>query len=77
MPTTKRAIDFSTYYIFIYNKSSISRIIGDSSMLLSVSLFDKRSIQDISEQLIEKVLLKLLKEDKVVEIGSYKDAMYC
>ena len=40
----------------------------------------KRSIQDqlpdISEQLIEMVLSKLIKEDKIVKIGSYKDAMY-
>ena len=40
----------------------------------------KRSIQDqlpdISEQLIEMVLSKLTKEDKIVKIGSYKDAMY-
>jgi hypothetical protein len=40
----------------------------------------KRSIQyqlpDISEQLIEMVLSTLIKEDKIVKIGSYKDAMY-
>lgn len=40
----------------------------------------KRSIQDqlpdISEQLIELVLSKLIKEEKIIKIGSYKDAMY-
>ena len=40
----------------------------------------KRAIQDqlpdISEQLIEMVLSKLLKEGKIVKIGSYKDAVY-
>ena len=40
----------------------------------------KRTIRDqlpdISEQLIETVLSKLLKEGKIVKIGSYKDAMY-
>lgn len=40
----------------------------------------KRSIQDqlpdISEQLIEMVLSKLIKEEKITKIGSYKDAMY-
>lgn len=40
----------------------------------------KRSIQDqlpdISEQLIEMVLSKLTKEDKIVKIGSYKNAKY-
>lgn len=40
----------------------------------------KRSIQnqlpDISEQLIEMVLSKLIKEEKIIKIGSYKDAMY-
>ncbi len=40
----------------------------------------KRTIQnqlpDISEELIEMVLSKLIKEDKIVKIGSYKDAMY-
>jgi Fic family protein len=40
----------------------------------------KRTIQDqlpdISEQLIEMVLSKLIKEDKIVKIGSYKDAIY-
>ena len=39
----------------------------------------KRSIQDqlpdISEQLIEMVLSKLTKEDKIVKIGSYKDTI--
>ena len=40
----------------------------------------KRSIQnqlpDISEQLIEMVLSQLIKKDKIIKIGSYKDAMY-
>lgn len=40
----------------------------------------KRKIQDqlpdISEQLIEMVLAKLLKEEKIIKIGSYKDALY-
>ncbi len=40
----------------------------------------KRAIQDqlpdISEQMIELVLSKLLKEGKIIKIGSYKDAVY-
>ena len=40
----------------------------------------KRTIRDqlpdTSEQLIEMVLSKLLKEGKIIKIGSYKDAMY-
>ena len=40
----------------------------------------KRAIQDqlpdISEQLIEMILSKLIKEEKIIKIGSYKDAMY-
>lgn len=40
----------------------------------------KRTIQDqlpdISEQLIEMILSKLIKEKKIIKIGSYKDAMY-
>ena len=33
-------------------------------------------LPDVSERLIEQVLAKLLKEEKIVKIGSYKDAMY-
>ena len=40
----------------------------------------KRTIQDqlpdISEQLIEMILSKLIKEGKIIKIGSFKDAMY-
>ena len=40
----------------------------------------KKGIQDqlpdVSEQLIEMVLAKLLKEGKIIKIGTYKDAMY-
>ena len=36
----------------------------------------KDQLPDISEQLIELVLAKLIKEDKIIKIGSYKDAMY-
>lgn len=43
-------------------------------------LFPKKGIQDqlpdVSEQLIEMVLAKLLKEGKIIKIGTYKDAMY-
>lgn len=33
-------------------------------------------LPDINENLIEIVLSKLIKEGKIVKIGSYKDAMY-
>ncbi len=33
-------------------------------------------LPDISENLIEIVLSKLIKEGKIAKIGSYKDAMY-
>ena len=33
-------------------------------------------LPDVSENLIETVLSKLLKEGKIIKIGSYKDAMY-
>ena len=33
-------------------------------------------LPDISEDLIESVVVKLLKEEKIIKIGSYKDAMY-
>ena len=33
-------------------------------------------LPDISENLIEIVLSKLIKEGKIVKIGFYKDAMY-
>jgi hypothetical protein len=33
-------------------------------------------LPDISENLIEAVLAKLLKEDKIYKIGSFKGAMY-
>ena len=33
-------------------------------------------LPDTSEQLIEMVLAKLLKEEKIIKIGSFKDAMY-
>lgn len=36
----------------------------------------KDQLPDVSEQLIELVLSKLLKEGKIIKIGSYKDAMY-
>lgn len=36
----------------------------------------KDQLPDISEQLIEMVLSKLIKENKIVKIGSFKDAMY-
>ena len=51
------------------------------ALLLNVFIpISKRTIRDqlpdISEQLIEMVLSKLLKEGKIIKIGSYKDAMY-
>lgn len=51
------------------------------TLLLNVFVpISKKGIQDhlpdISEQLIEMVLSKLLKEEKIIKIGSYKDAMY-
>ncbi len=51
------------------------------TLLLNVFVpISKKGIQDhlpdISEQLIETVLSKLLKEGKIIKIGSYKDAMY-
>ena len=33
-------------------------------------------LPDVSENLIEAVVVKLLKEEKIIKIGSYKDAMY-
>ena len=36
----------------------------------------KDQLPDISEQLIEMVLSKLIKEEKIIKIGSYRDAMY-
>lgn len=49
-------------------------------LLNAFAPISKRSIRDqlpdISEQLIEMILSKLIKEDKIVKIGSYKDAMY-
>ena len=33
-------------------------------------------LPDVSENLVETVLTKLLKEGKIIKIGSYKDAMY-
>ena len=33
-------------------------------------------LPDVSENLVEAVLSKLLKEGKIIKIGSYKDAMY-
>lgn len=51
------------------------------TLLLNVFVpISKKGIQDhlpdVSEQLIEMVLSKLLKEEKIIKIGSYKDAMY-
>lgn len=51
------------------------------TLLLNVFVpISKKGIQDhlpdVSEQLIEMVLSKLLKEGKIIKIGSYKDAMY-
>lgn len=36
----------------------------------------QEQLPDISTQLIETVLSKLIKEGKIVKIGTYKDAMY-
>ena len=36
----------------------------------------KDQLPDVSEQLIELVLSKLLKEEKIIKIGSFKDAKY-
>ena len=33
-------------------------------------------LPDVSEQMVELVLSKLIKEEKIIKIGSYKDAMY-
>ena len=65
--------------------SQIDKKITKSKRIENVLLnafvpISKKRIQDqlpdISEQLIEMVLSKLLKEKKIVKIGSYKDAMY-
>ena len=65
--------------------SQIDKKITKSKRIENVLLnafvpISKKRIQDqlpdISEQLIEIVLSKLLKEKKIVKIGSYKDAMY-
>lgn len=34
------------------------------------------NLPDVSEELIEMTLSKLLKEDKIIKIGTYKNAMY-
>ena len=51
------------------------------SLLLNAFVpISKRTIQDqlpdISEQLIEMILSKLIKEGKIIKIGSFKDATY-
>lgn len=33
-------------------------------------------LPDVSENLVETILSKLIKEEKIIKIGSYKDAMY-
>ena len=33
-------------------------------------------LPDVSENLVETILSKLIKEEKIIKIGSYKDARY-
>lgn len=67
--------------VFFQIDKKLSKSERIEALLLNVFIpISKRTIRDqlpdISEQLIEMVLSKLLKEGKIIKIGSYKDAMY-